>query len=561
MRIKATIFCLLMSGLVYLLVSSGCSEESPSTNVDQAAPTVSIINPIAATVYGATIVDTVTVLVRAEDNVAIDKVEVYAIFHADTLARKLGEATRVGNSDDYALHWATANFGNGSSGVLYVVAFDRAGNSTASGKTPIRIINTSEIGPPTADFTVIPGDGTVDTQFTFDASVTHDALNQPIDILVRWDFEGDGVWDIDTTRNVKADEKVLHIYAVPDTYHVVLEAFNNYYSLETGIPGRITKELVVKPATGYPHPLPEQQFVQIPAGIYPFGALACPPGQQCGSTDSDETLDDTLMVRITNPYYIDKYEVTNALYLTYLNTAFRADTLITYDRDTREVRSQVDGRVLVVLDPAVTRLKYQLADSTFWADDRYLKHPATGVTWYGAVAYAAFYGLRLPTEAEWEVAARSGYIAPGPIFPWDPPGTIDASHANYRYSGDPYELGTVTGQTNPVDGYNGLGMEGFPTADAVSSFGTYGQAGNVAEWTKDWYSDLTYTELYRSYSASGSPPLDPQGPSKDSGATQKVLRGGSFVSWPWELRVTNRTAIEPFERADWIGFRTVYIDF
>jgi formylglycine-generating enzyme required for sulfatase activity len=348
---------------------------------------------------------------------------------------------------------------------------------------------------------------------------------------------------------------------VPDTYHVVLEAFNNYYSRDTGIPGRIVKELVVKPASGYPHPLPEEQFVQIPAGTYPFGALACPPEQQCGATDWDETLDDTLMVRITNAYHIDKYEVTNALYLKYLNSALGADTLITYDQDAGEVRSQIDGRILIVLDPAMTRLKVQFSDSTFWADDRYLQHPVTGVTWYGAGAYAAFYGLRLPTEAEWEIAARGGYIAPGPIYPWDPPGTIDPSHANYLHSGDPYEQGTATGQTNPVDGYNGLGMEGFPTLDAVSPSGTYGQAGNVAEWTKDWYSDLTYTELYRSYSASGSPPLDPQGPSKDSGATQRVLRGGSFVNWRWELRVTNRMATDPFTRTDWIGFRTAYIDF
>jgi formylglycine-generating enzyme required for sulfatase activity len=564
MRVSAAIlFSLMIGGLGYLLLAGGCSEETPSTEADQTPPTVAIVNPIEDNVSGAEIRDSVDVIIQAHDAGGLEKIVLFTILHADSIPQKLGEITQPDSSDHYSLHWRTAMYSNGSTGALYAIAYDRAGNQTASEKVRVLVINTSGVGPPRPDFLVIPGEGTVDTQFLFDASVTSDDLRGPIDILVRWDFDGNGLWDIDTTQNVKAATlNITHMYAVPDTYNVVLEAYNDYFSLQPGgRPGRIVKQLIVKPESGYPNPNPEEPFVQVPAGTYPLAALACPPGMTCGGTDEDETLDDTLFVRITNPYFIGKYEVTNKLYADYLTAALHADTLITYDRDTYEIRSLLNGRVLLIIDSELTRIKYQFSDSSFWADERYLRHPVTGVTWYGASAYAAYYGLRLPTEAEWEIAARGDLIKPGHIFPWQPPDTIAADYANYAYSEDPYEYAGMAGSATPVGAYNGGPMDGFATMDAVGPFGTYDQAGNAAEWVKDWYSDQAYSKLYTTFTTSGNPPLDPQGSATDTG-DGRVVRGGSSATYPSTLlRVTDRVAMAPYEKAPWLGFRTAYIEF
>lgn len=552
MRTKPLLlFSAMLAGFAYLLTFGGCSEDNPAGDVDQAPPLVTIVTPIATSVYGATIVDSIDVIIRAEDNAAVRKIDLFTIFHADTSARRLGTMTQPDSGSYYSFHWKTLNVTNGSSGQLYAVAEDMQGNQAASGRVAIRVINTKDIGPAQAAFSISPSEGTVETQFIFDASSTSDALNEPIDILARWDFEGDGVWDIDTTADVKASDEIRHIYSVPDTYQVVLEVFNDYFSLETGIPGRTTRELVVKPATGIPDPQEGEQFVEIAAGTYPFGALACPPGESCGSTDTDETLADTLYVRITNAYFISKYEVTNELFLNYLNGAFDDGSLISFDEVTGEVRSQVDGRLLLLLDEDLTRVKYRFVDSTFWVEESYLQHPMVGVTWYGASAYAAYYGLRLPSEAEWEVAARAGFIAPGHIYPWVPQQTIDGTLANYYNSGDPAESTSDPLQTMPVGSYS-----------AAGPFGTYDQAGNAAEWVKDWYSDQTYGGLYASFSSSGNrPPLDPQGPTREESSGQKVIRGGGYNQWPWDVRLTNRQAWAPGVPAGWVGFRTAYIEF
>jgi formylglycine-generating enzyme required for sulfatase activity len=211
-----------------------------------------------------------------------------------------------------------------------------------------------------------------------------------------------------------------------------------------------------------------------------------------------------------------------------------------------------------VIDGSLTRLKYQVVDSTFWVDETYEQHPVTGVTWYGATAYATFYGLRLPTEVEWEIAARGMLVRTGYFYPWTPADVIDGAHANYRESGDPFELEGTAMSTTPVGRYDGTSLDVFPTAPAEGPFGTFDQAGNVAEWVNDWYSKDTYAGLYASFSQFGVPPIDPQGPTT---GVARVLRGGSYNHLPWELRVTDRQEVEPYEKAAWIGFRTAYTVF
>jgi formylglycine-generating enzyme required for sulfatase activity len=553
---SAALFALFVAGFSYILWVGGCSEDRPTERTDRTVPTVSIVNPVETGVYGATIEDSATVVVTATDDDAIDHVELWCAFHEEPVARQIVSAAAPQGANRFTYFWSTASIPGGYAGSLYAVAVDRAGNRSSSPKIRVRIINKSQIGPPTADFIVAPAEGSVLTSFSFDPSVTADPLSEPVDILVRWDFEGDGTWDIDTTGGSNAAQIVRHTYAVPGTYNVTMEAYNRYYSIENRHPGVKVRPLIVRPAFGEPHP--QMRMVRIDAGVYPFGALPCPTGGGCDQGDADETTNDTLRVRISTPFFIDAKEVTNELYTRFLNAATDSGNVIRYDDATGEVRAVDRDRVLLVLDPAVTRVKYQVIDSSFWVDQAYLEHPVTGVTWYGALSYASFYGLRLPTEVEWEIAARGQEIRVGFFYPWTPSNVIDGSYANYRQSGDPFELLGTSMSTTPDSSYDGTAIQGFPTRLAESPMGTYDQAGNVAEWVNDRYAADTYQILFDNYVRFGLPPIDPQGP--DIGDA-RVLRGGSYTHWPWELRVTNRQEAEPFEKAPWIGFRTAYTEF
>ena len=556
MRIHAIAFALFVAGFGYLLMAGGCTEESPTSDVDATAPTVSIRQPLEASSYGARIEDSVVVVVQAVDDRRIAKVQIWALFHdSASVATQIGPTlTEPDSAGFYSFHWSISGIDNGTTGVIYAVAVDEAGNSASSEKVRVQILNQSQAGPPIARFTVTPSEGTVANVFSFDPRPTRD-VEEDIDIVVRWDFQNDGVWDVDTNSVTSTAAHVItRSFVTPDTYRVVMEAFNQYYSIPNNKPGRYVRDVIVNPAEGRPHPRPDEYFVDIPAGSYPLGALAC---ETCGPLDEDERLDDTLFVRISNPYRISQYEVSNLFYKDFLNEA-QIQGLVYFDFASLEVRSTQGDVVYAVLDQSLTRLKYVVADSTFAVDLFYERHPVTGVTYYGATAYANYYGTRLPTEAEWEIAARGNVIAVGHSYPWDLHQVIDGNYANFRDSGDPLEDGGVQGSTTPVGSYDGNAIGSFPTLPAPSLFGTYDQAGNVAEWVKDWYADSTYHDLLEEYVRTGSEPFDPQGPSVGS---DRCVRGGSYTSWPYELRVTNRMSTSPDDRASWIGFRIAYVVF
>lgn len=150
----------------------------------------------------------------------------------------------------------------------------------------------------------------------------------------------------------------------------------------------------------------------------------------------------------------------------------------------------------------------------------YAKHPVVGVTWYGAMAYAKWVGMRLPTEAEWEIAAYGGLD--GALYPTGD--DIEKSQSNF-FSSD----------TTAVMSY------------PPNEYGLYDMSGNVYEWCYDWYG-------YNYYEVSIQEPENPMGPLQ---GVYRVLRGGCWKSLKEDLRCSRRHRNNPGTVNSTYGFRCV----
>jgi len=188
----------------------------------------------------------------------------------------------------------------------------------------------------------------------------------------------------------------------------------------------------------------------------------------------------------------------------------------------------------------VTNAQYQkfmdavgYAGPGYWNNSSYNApdQPVVGVSWHDAVAYAEWAGKVLPTEAQWEKAARGGLV--GKRYPWgdeapDADGVYRASYGNSTADGYRYAA--------PVGSF------------ASNGYGLYDMAGNVWEWCADWYDGGYYAD---------SPNDNPLGPSS---GTARVLRGGSWYSNPYYLRVAHRALGPPTSTLNHVGFRCVSQD-
>jgi formylglycine-generating enzyme len=165
-------------------------------------------------------------------------------------------------------------------------------------------------------------------------------------------------------------------------------------------------------------------------------------------------------------------------------------------------------------------------------------HPVVHVSWTDAAAYAAWAGKRLPTEAEWEKAARGGLV--GARFPWGDEFTPRGQHRCNTWQG-------VFPRTNTgADGHLGTAPV---TAYRPNGYGLHNTSGNVWEWCADWFS--------ADWHAPAGPPtrVDPVGP--PTGST-RVMRGGSYLcheSYCNRYRVAARTSSTPDSTTGHVGFR------
>jgi len=253
------------------------------------------------------------------------------------------------------------------------------------------------------------------------------------------------------------------------------------------------------------------EMVYVPAGNFTMGST---------TGNSNEQPVHTVFIDV---FWIDKYEVTNAEFKRFMDAG--GYTTQAFWSPAGWSQRQSSG----------------WTQPEFWATGENHSGPAwpgfpvVGVSWYEAEAYANFVGKRLPTEAEWEKAARG---ADERTYPWG--SSIDGGRANYWASGDPYD-----NNSTPVGFYDGRSHPAplFQTADSPSPCGAYDMAGNVFEWVKDWYQSDYY---------SVSPSSNPPGPV--SGAS-RVLRGGAWNYGPSYLRSAYRGYAPPGSRNCGYGFR------
>ena len=271
-----------------------------------------------------------------------------------------------------------------------------------------------------------------------------------------------------------------------------------------------------------PPPPPPPPPVVIPPPVPPTppvdpyeGMELIPAGEFRMGSNSGEPNEKPVHSVYVDAFYMDTYEVTNTEYADFLNA---------------KGKHAEAGKTWFKIGDLLDRIEY--VSRTYRPKAGYENHPVTNVSWYGAMAYAAWKGKRLPTEAEWEKAARGGLA--GLKYPWG--NTIDSTKANYNQH---IQDSTPVGKYPP----NGYGL--------------YDMAGNVPEWCLDEYNEDFYKVSPSQNPVAGANSIQWILDNYIGISTRRVLRGGSWGSSARGIRVAYRSEKRAPASTFIYGFRCV----
>ncbi len=285
--------------------------------------------------------------------------------------------------------------------------------------------------------------------------------------------------------------------------------------LITIISCKVQKNVTVEPIPFIDTGVDPEAWVKIPAGEFLKGMHRHP-------------------TMIEKDYEIMITDVTNQQYARYLNEALAKGTIKIednkilgyyggdpFDGYKHEFKITAGDKLYMDLAEPGIRIKYD--GKTFSVVPGFENHPVTFVTWFGADAYAKFYGWRLPSENEWEKAARG---TDARSYPWGE--EIFDNIANYASSHNLFEkIFKKEITTTPVGFFNGKTYNDYQTKDNRSPYGLYDMAGNVWQWCGDDYRYIHY----------------------------RYMRGGSHTNYEYNLRVWARNSAGPDFYSMYVGFR------
>ena len=246
--------------------------------------------------------------------------------------------------------------------------------------------------------------------------------------------------------------------------------------------------------------------------VIPDGMVLIPAGEYQMGSNAPDAQDDERPVHTVyiDAFFMDKYEVTNLEYQKFVLA------------NPHWQRNQIDSKF-----HNGQYLKHWNGNDY---PAGYANHPVTNVSWYAAMAYAGWAGKRLPTEAEWEYAARGGLA--GKKYLWGD--VFDNGEANYELN---------VGDTTPVDKY------------PPNGYGLYDMAGNVWEWCLDEYNEDFYRISPRENPLSSATTIEWIINNFTNIRTSRVVRGGSWGVRREYLRVANRFRYAPSYSSVYYGFR------